>query len=709
MADNEQIQTGDVDIVVMNFADSKIPEFKEVRHKEYVLFGEDNLYPEYLTNLYNKCGRHNAIVNSKTKYIFGGGLEKSVAAPNGFTEFVGPDGTKIPAAKVNRDGETMNEVLKKSIKDIELYGGFRWAIIYNRLARVQEIYHIPFIHLRRAKDRKGFYYAEDWSKTRVEATHYHDFNPYYWQQGVQIFAYNEYRPGCETYPLPGYVGVCNYIDTDIEISKFHLSAIKNGMLPSKMIQFYTGEPSEDKKKEIERRFKKKFAGAENGGKFILVFNSSKDKQVDVSDLSFSELDKQFELLNKTCEQQIITGHEIVSPMLFGVKTEGQLGGTTELRVAYEMFINTYAKPKQEDIEKVVNYFGNLMGRGNDYKLTQLDPIGIVFDVKDFIGSIPIQFVFEKLGIPKEYWPSQATPSPSITAQGQQAAEINENIKNLTAKQYQQLARIVREYGKGKLTREQAALLLKSGLGLGDGDIDTMLGSASATPSPTPTTVPVQMSEQVVIDEEEILGLFMEFGESKKDYHIVTSKKLKFNASEDILVDEILTEMQMAAGVELTTLEADILNLISKDKRITPEVIAETTESTVKQVKAKIASLTKRGIISTTTSKIGDDSITERTVTKKSISTSEKDKSNTTQIYIKYSYEGPKDDRNRPFCAKMMELDRLYSRAEIETISERLGYSVWDRRGGWWTKPNGEHSPTCRHRWESHIVVKKGKS
>jgi hypothetical protein len=80
----------------------------------------------------------------------------------------------------------------------------------------------------------------------------------------------------------------------------------------------------------------------------------------------------------------------------------------------------------------------------------------------------------------------------------------------------------------------------------------------------------------------------------------------------------------------------------------------------------------------------------------------------TQVTIKYSYEWredvPLNERDteehpsRPFCKKMMELQRLYSRADIETISQRLGYSVFDRCGG----------DDCRHIWKSNIVVKKVK-
>jgi hypothetical protein len=76
------------------------------------------------------------------------------------------------------------------------------------------------------------------------------------------------------------------------------------------------------------------------------------------------------------------------------------------------------------------------------------------------------------------------------------------------------------------------------------------------------------------------------------------------------------------------------------------------------------------------------------------------------VKIMYSYEGPEDSRNRPFCAQMMQLNSFYSRKDIETISERLGYSVFDRRGGFWMHKDGTVTPYCRHRWQSNIVVKK---
>ncbi len=706
---NGKAANDNFDIVVLNFADSKIPEFKEVRNKDYILCGDRNDYPEYLVYQYNKSGKHRAIINGKSKYILGSGLE----GEGGWAPVTAEDGTVKPADYVNTKKETIYDVLKKSIKDVEIHGGFRWFITWNMQKKVAGIHHEDFYKFRTGKDG-GFYYKEKWfdgygrPNNKVDAVHYKEFNGQPPAQDdknkVQVFAYNEYGPGCDWYPLPEYVGCSNYIDIDIEIGKFHLSTLRNGMMPSKMIQFYTGEPTEDKKKEIEKRFKEKFAGSENAGKFVLVFNTVKDKSVDISDLSFTELDKQFEILNKTTEQQIFTGHQVTSPMLFGVKTEGQLGGNTELRTAYEIFINTYAKPKQADLEKIVNYFGGIMGKGNSYHFTQLDPVGLIFDVKDVIDKIPEEYVLERLGVPKKYRkPATPAAAPGV-APDQQASDTNDNIKNLTAKQHQQLLRIIRQYSQGKLTREAASTLFKTGLGLNDDDINSLLGIVEED-------VVGEMQKfakeaESTMDEDSVIQLFNCCGDLRSDFHIIKSKKIKLAA--EVYTDE-LNFYKHAFVSQVTITEANILNLISKDKFITPEVIAKTLGTTTEYVTAKIARLVDKGILSTTEQVIGEDTQIERKLVKpfKDIS-KPPGELETTEILVKYSYEGPNDDRNRPFCKKLLELNRIYSRSEIESVSQRLGYSVWDRRGGWWTKPNGDHSPSCRHKWVSHIVVKKTK-
>jgi len=97
--------------------------------------------------------------------------------------------------------------------------------------------------------------------------------------------------------------------------------------------------------------------------------------------------------------------------------------------------------------------------------------------------------------------------------------------------------------------------------------------------------------------------------------------------------------------------------------------------------------------------------------------------------IRYSYEWldeiPFTERTpcNEFCKTLMKLDKFYSRSDIESMSLSLGYSVWDRRGGWidkWDKDeNGnpiEHHYIkdgiehlhCKHQWKSNIVKKESK-
>src|SRR5438045_466269 len=109
---NGHYKEPDPDIIVLKFADAKIPIFKESRNKDYIRYGDKNNYPEYLTYLFNKSAKHNAILTGKAFYVFGNGYA------NG--NFI-----------VNRLGESLNDISKKAILDVEVYGGFRFEIIYN--------------------------------------------------------------------------------------------------------------------------------------------------------------------------------------------------------------------------------------------------------------------------------------------------------------------------------------------------------------------------------------------------------------------------------------------------------------------------------------------------------------------------------------------------------------------------------------------------
>lgn len=674
-------------VIVLNFSDSKIPVFKESRNKDYIKYGEKNDYPNYLTLLYNKSPKHNAIVNGKAKYIFG----------NGFT---GGD------VVVNRLGDTLNEIGLRCAIDQELYGGWRIECVWDSIGRICEFYHIDFSTLRKGKNG-DFKFKECWDPLdREDEIPIDAFNPSY-RRGSQVYEYNEYRPMTKYYPLPSYIGCNNYIETDIEISKYYLSAIRNGMAPSKMIQFYTGEPSDEKKQEVEKRFKSKFAGSENAGKFILVFNTNKEKQVTVDDLSASDLDKQFVELNKTVQQEIFSGHLVTSPALFGIKTEGQLGATNELRTAYGIFVNTYAKPKSKTLEREFKYLLSLSKFKVNSELNLIDPIDWQVpdsmiekvisqnDARVKLGLKPVEGgdVTQQTATTPVVAPTLDSDKPSL--------DVNDNIKNLTTKQHQQLLRLLRQYSKGTLNELQVRTLLRTGLKLTDEEIDNLLGVDK-----TQSTVKMSFDKH---DVDSIINVFDSFGDARDDFEILKSKKVLFSSDIEAEFDEEIYINEAFATYDVTETEKQIIELLKKDPLMTPEVIAKTIKQTEKYVETKLDLFVKKGYIQLGSKTVGTDTIVERMV---SDTLDLKmpplvKKLNPSKISIRYSYEGPRDSKNRPFCAKLLELNRFYTRADIEKISEKLGYSVFDRRGGFWTEKGTDIThPYCRHNWKSNIVVKK---
>lgn len=718
-----QVDNTTPEFIVLKFADSKIPVFKESRNKDYIKYGDDNLYPDYLTYLFNKSAKHGAIISGKAFYIFGEGFENGDIV-------------------VNRLGETLNDVTKKADLDIELYAGFRFEIIWNAARKVQEIYHVDYTTIRVGKNG-GYYFKECWDiNNRDEEVFIPAFNPNY-PVGSQIYAYNEYRPKTRHYPLPEYVGSNNFIETDIEISKYYLSAIRNGMTPSKMIQFFKGEPTEDKKREIERRMSQKFAGAENAGKFLLVFNDANaSKSVEVTDLSASDLDKHMIELNKTCQQEIFSGHRVTSPMLFGIKTEGQLGGNTELKTSYELFQATYSTPKANALGKEITYIMSFSSQPGEYKLRPTDPIGWQVPEALLSQAVSPDDVREKLGLPVAdkrtdsqaartlaaingmsplvankvlekltdneirglaalpekpggdvlVGPNGELPAAPTLDSDEPVIPVNDHLKNLSAKQLQHINRVIRQYKQGKMTEVMAKTLLRTGLGLSDTEINDFLGIA-----------PVALSFEQ--QDDYIIAMFDECGENRYDYEILKSKKVCFGSDLEAEADEEIYIQEAFKTLDVTKTEDTILQLIKKDPKITPKVIAEAINQTEGYVKSKLSSLVKRGYLETSSEMIGADEIISRTVPNDIDIAPPDTKNPPVQVFIKYSYEGPVDNRNRPFCAKMMKLNRLYSRAEIEQISQRLGYSVFDRRGGFWRHKDGTTTPYCRHRWQSNIVVK----
>ena len=652
-------------IITIKFAQAEQPRFEEKRAKGYVEFGGNNNYPEYLIGLFNESPKHGAIIKSKTNYIFGQGW----------------DGVE---QKANTKGETWNQITKKCILDDELFGGYYLQVIYNLLGQIKDVYHLEYHKVRTNKEQNEFQVKNDWQDNKEKPRCYPAFNiqdP----TASQVLFVKQYNPKSDIYPLPNYFQGLNYIESDVQVSRHILGNAKDGFVATTLINLNGGEPAEEAKEAVERGIKKKFTGSE-GDRVVIMFNKSKDNSAEILPLSSTMLTKEdFTNVNNLIQQEIFACHQVTSPSLFGIKTEGQLGGSTEIRDAYKIFANTYVNERQQAIEEVFNQLFNYVGIKGEYELIPVEPLSFEFSESVMAANMTREEIREKLGLASEV---VTNPSINVTNPTEQPiAASNESIKNLTGRQYQNVMRIVRQFTNGKLSKEQAALMLKNGFAFTDVDVNTFLGLDTE-----------QFSEEE--RETELLEMFEKFGEQLSDYEVLSEKSAReFN--------------YFAEVKQLSQLEADILGYIKKDKRISSEGLAEVLKQDMKVVEAALQSLVDNKILDVKEVKVGQDKIIERVRT--NVEADVPKPKNLLSIAYTYAWRSivPSSERNTPahpsriFCVKMMELaqTRLWSRARIEQMSASLGYSVFDRVGGFWNN-DGIIETQCRHEWKALIIQKK---
>lgn len=386
-------------VVVLSFNSHNRPVMKEAYGKDWIYFGEKNDYPKYLTDLFYNSSKHNAIVNGKCKYIAGNGWNT----------------TKEVLANPE---ENLNKFTKKIVLDKEIYGGFAIEVIW-KLNGKAEFRHIPFGHVRSNKDNTEFYYTKEWLTKRgtpvQQPENNEDWKVYKPFDGEkskdpQIIYYKDYCPNIDVYPLPEYEAAILYIDLEYQVANYWYNRVKNGFMPSAILNFYMGQPSDEEMKALEDKIKAKFAGTNNAGQFILNFASGKDFAADIQQLSPPELGAEYENLNKTLQTEVFTGHGVTNGMLFGIKEAGQLGGRTEIIEANELFQARYVTPAQRDLEEFFGEFIFPYIGVNGLMLNKQEPIGYMFSesvIRDVLPQKAIaEMVADKMGIDLSKYPEE---------------------------------------------------------------------------------------------------------------------------------------------------------------------------------------------------------------------------------------------------------------------------------------------------------------
>ena len=335
---------GNSKISFVNLSTYTSPEIVESKNKEWIEFGSDNNYFQFLIDRYNGSATNNAAINGISQMIYGKGLDAT-------------DSSRKPEAYARMISLFKKDVVRRLSYDLKLAGQCAIQVIYSKDKKtIQKVEHLPIETLRAEKcseddkEVQAYYYHPDWAniKPSEKPLRIPAFGVSKSSQPIEILYVKPYKAGMYYYSTPDYQGGLQYAELEEEISNYHLNNIMNGLAPSMLINFNNGVPNEEAQSLIESKIQKKFSGSSNAGKFILAFNDNKEAQADITPVQLSDAHNQYQFLSDESQKKVMVSHRIISPMLLGIKDNSGLGNNAdELKTASILMHNTVIVPFQE--------------------------------------------------------------------------------------------------------------------------------------------------------------------------------------------------------------------------------------------------------------------------------------------------------------------------------------------------------------------------
>lgn len=338
-------------IRIVNLSTYTTPEVKEYKNKEWVAYGEDNNYYQYLIDRYNGSATNNAAINGISQMIFGRGLDAT-------------NSNKRPDEYAQMKSLLKDDDVRKLSYDLKLMGQCAMQVIYNKKhTRIVEVAHFPIETLRSGKANEegevdSYYYMADWSdvKPSDEPERLSAFGSS--KDEIEIYCVKPYRAGFYYYSPVDYQGGLQYAELEEEIANYHLNNIMNGLAPSMLINFNNGIPDEEERSIIESKIREKFSGSSNAGRFILSFNDNNESGASIEPVQLSDAHQQYQFLSEESMSKVMVSHRIISPMLLGIKDSSGLGNNAdELKTASILMDNTVIRPFQT---LLINAFDNIL-------------------------------------------------------------------------------------------------------------------------------------------------------------------------------------------------------------------------------------------------------------------------------------------------------------------------------------------------------------
>jgi hypothetical protein len=333
-------------IEVFNLSAYTTPEIVEHRNKEWVEYGSDNNYFNYLIDRFTKSATNNAIITGIAKMIYGKGLSAT-------------NSSRKPEAYAKMLTLFRKNDLRRFAMDRKLLGMAAFQLTYDK-GEVVKVSHFPMETLRAEKCNKdgeieAWYYHPDWinKKPSEEPTRIAAFG--YGKGKNELYVLKPYVSGYYYYSPVDYQGALPYSVLEEEIGDYLINDTINGFSGTKVVNFNNGVPDEEKREQIKRDVLNKLTGTK-GEKVIIAFNANAESKTSVEDLPLNDAPDHYAYLSEECVKKLIVGHRVTSPMLIGLRDGGNSLGNNadEIRTATLLFDNVVINSYQEEITDVID-------------------------------------------------------------------------------------------------------------------------------------------------------------------------------------------------------------------------------------------------------------------------------------------------------------------------------------------------------------------
>jgi hypothetical protein len=631
------------------------PDEEKDKQLGFIKWGKKNNYPFFLVDLLNGSAWHAGIIKNKTYYIAGGGIEivsgnMQPFIDNQYSEF------------------DMNEIAELLAYDYEIFGGFCVIGTWNRDgSRVAVWEHLDLDLVRVDASERMYYISDDWTamqqsaeKTNLRSIPALDMNN---KTGKFIIYYKDPVKRTKTeqgiYPKPPYYGGITAIQTDVDISRFHMHEIANSFKGGTMISFCDGYPeTQEEAENIKAQVKGRTQSVEDAGEIIITFSDSKDKAPIVQSLNGNDLDKRYETTENSVQQNILVSHSVVAPSLFGVAPEGSFNAA-ETADLFEVFKRTYVDARQRRLEWMLNQMSELGGYIGQVKLKDVSPLV-----------------------------SSEAPAQAVAPVMTQESAFNRQDVNA-------LMDIVTKLNDGKITHDSAlSIVLASFPTIDEAQARRIVG--------LPATGSQQLSsckhKDTFSDDE--IKIFEEFGTDADDFKVLATYPIAWDTpSEEVFTkhDHLFATIgEIKLG--LKDIDKNVLSLIQRGEDGVS--ISKALQISVEEVAKSLQRLSVLELVSKMEiTELGTTLIEEVDVPAE-------------RFEIAYTYREvpgipPVKSESRDFCRRLISANRKYTREDINTISSRVDRDVWKYRGGWYTNPDTQKStPWCRHEWVQQLVIRQ---